>query len=188
MNTTKKLGYMALGAGILALGIAIGQWTIPDIEAQNNGVFDKIVCRELEVVNQDGNKAISLSASINKDLMNMRQNVIHIYDGKGEKKAVSIGWHDERPRAESSVIVRQETGAYAVKLAATGAFDGNTWHGITIYDRSMIHAIIAAAIGNDDENGRGIGVYDKSGFLPMWTTPHWNIEKINPPNWDALKR
>ena len=46
MNYKQKLGYMALGAGILALGIIIGQWVTPDIEAQNNGVFDKIICRE----------------------------------------------------------------------------------------------------------------------------------------------
>ena len=42
MNTWQKLGYMALGAGILAIGIIIGQVITPDIEAQKNGVFDKI--------------------------------------------------------------------------------------------------------------------------------------------------
>ena len=35
MNYKQKLGYMALGAGILAVGIIIGQWGTPDIEAQN---------------------------------------------------------------------------------------------------------------------------------------------------------
>ena len=37
MNYKQKLGYMALGAGILAIGIIIGQVVTPDIEAQSNG-------------------------------------------------------------------------------------------------------------------------------------------------------
>ena len=60
MNHKQKLGYMALGAGLLAVGIIIGQWGTPDIEAQSNGVFDKIACREIEVIDKDGNEAIRL--------------------------------------------------------------------------------------------------------------------------------
>ena len=60
MNHKQKLGYMALGAAIMAIGIIIGQWGTPDIEAQNNGVFDKITCREIEVVDKDGETAIRL--------------------------------------------------------------------------------------------------------------------------------
>ena len=62
MNHKQKLGYIALGAGILALGITIGQIITPDIEAQSNGVFDKITCRELHVVNKHGKLAIELVA------------------------------------------------------------------------------------------------------------------------------
>ena len=84
MNHKQKLGYMALGAGILALGIIIGQWGTPDIEAQSNGVFDTITCRELEVVDQDGNKAIVLQSNENVNLVivyepqNKRANVVGI--------------------------------------------------------------------------------------------------------------
>ena len=60
MNHKQKLGYMALGAGIMALGIIIGQFVTPDIEAQSDGVFDTIQCRELQVVDENGNKAIFL--------------------------------------------------------------------------------------------------------------------------------
>ena len=60
MNQKQKLGYMALGAGIMALGIIIGQWGTPGIEAQSNGVFDKITCREIEVIDKDSNEAIRL--------------------------------------------------------------------------------------------------------------------------------
>ena len=58
MNHKQKLGYMALGAGIMALGMIIGQWGTPDIEAQNNGVFDEIVCTGLTVVNHAGKRMI----------------------------------------------------------------------------------------------------------------------------------
>ena len=65
MNQKQKLGYMVLGAGILALGIIIGQWVTPDIEAQSNGVFEKIQCRELEVVDKDGLVGVRLAAADN---------------------------------------------------------------------------------------------------------------------------
>ena len=58
MNHKQKLGYMALGAGILAVGIIIGQFVTPDIEAQSNGVFDKITCRGIGVIDKDGEMTI----------------------------------------------------------------------------------------------------------------------------------
>ena len=63
MNHKQKLGYMALGAGILALGIMIGQFVTPDIEAQSNGVFDEITCRQLKVVDRNGKTGIDLFAT-----------------------------------------------------------------------------------------------------------------------------
>ena len=60
MNHKQKLGYMALGAGILVLGIIIGQFVTPDIEAQNNGVFDEIICTKLTVANNAGTHRIEL--------------------------------------------------------------------------------------------------------------------------------
>ena len=62
MNYKQKLGYMLLGAGIMALGITIGQSVTPNIEARSDGVFDKITCREIEVVDEDGKKAIVLAS------------------------------------------------------------------------------------------------------------------------------
>ena len=63
MNHKQKLGYMALGALILAVSITIGQFVTPNIEAQNNGVFDKVVCRELEVVDKAGLVGVRLIAN-----------------------------------------------------------------------------------------------------------------------------
>ena len=116
MNHKQKLGYTLLGAGIMAVGITIGQWVTPDIKAQNNSVFDEIRCSKLTVVDKNGNEgvilvsleegsgvivldehgktAIELSAFASKPLYNAIQaierspllNVIKIYDEAGEIK------------------------------------------------------------------------------------------------------
>lgn len=67
MDYQQKLGYIFLGAGIMALGIIIGHWGTPDIKAQNIKTqnidwFEKIRCREIQVVDKDGNMAIELHA------------------------------------------------------------------------------------------------------------------------------
>lgn len=62
MNYKQKLGYTILGAGMMAAGIIIGQLVASDTEAQNNGVFDKITCRELVVVDKNGHAAIVLES------------------------------------------------------------------------------------------------------------------------------
>ena len=62
MNHKQKLGYMAVGALILALGITIGQVITPSIEAQSNGVFDRIECSVLTLVDELGNEQIQLAA------------------------------------------------------------------------------------------------------------------------------
>ena len=98
MNHKQKLGYMALGAGILAIGIIIGQIITLDIEAQStdlpvdfddisvplsNRKFNKITCREIEVVDKDGNKAIGLfTGGVFKG------RGIKIYDRKGNPAVV----------------------------------------------------------------------------------------------------
>ena len=85
MNHKQKLGYMALGAGILALGIIIGQFVTPDIEAQNNGVFDQVYCKGLTIVDNSGNPRITL----NVDGGEKRANIA-IW-GKNKKTAAYLG-------------------------------------------------------------------------------------------------
>ena len=60
MNYKQKLGYMTLGAVILAVGITIGQFVTPDIEAQSNGVFDTITCRELRFAGENGTSGVGV--------------------------------------------------------------------------------------------------------------------------------
>ena len=82
MKHKQKLGYMVLGAGILAVGITIGQIITPDIEAQNNGVFDQITCNGLIVLDKAGKEAIALAAA-------EVGNVVVVFDKAG-KQAVGL--------------------------------------------------------------------------------------------------
>ena len=82
MNHKQKLGYMALGAGILAIGIIIGQWGTPDIEAQNKGVFDEIQCKNLIIVDDAGKRAIELGQNGNDVLIYDRAGQIRIALGR----------------------------------------------------------------------------------------------------------
>ena len=72
MNHKQKLGYTLLGAGIMAVGVTIGAIVCSPLVAQENGFFDKVVCRELEVVDKDGKKAIVLQS--NEDDYSLGQN------------------------------------------------------------------------------------------------------------------
>ena len=91
MNHKQKLGYMLLGAGIMAVGITIGQFITPNIEAQSNGVFDKITCRKIEVVDEKGKRAIVLQSM--KGLPPSDKffwNQIVIYNPSTEREAVAL--------------------------------------------------------------------------------------------------
>lgn len=85
MNHKQKLGYMALGAGILAVGIIIGQIITPDIEAQSNGVFDKITCREIEVIDKHGETQVRVRSGFFGGLVTVRGK-----EGKGVAE-LSVG-------------------------------------------------------------------------------------------------
>lgn len=98
MNHKQKLGYMALGALILAIGITIGQFITPNIEAQQNGFFDQITCRQLTIVDENGKKVIGLGSS------NEFGNGIGIYDQNG-KASFDFNAHT----ASNELIVRNKS-------------------------------------------------------------------------------
>ena len=88
MSNKQKVGYMALGAGILAFGITIGQFITPDIEAQNNGVFDQITCREIQVVDEHGKLRIYLDILNGASIISLHNSqgsdAIRLYAAEGE--------------------------------------------------------------------------------------------------------
>ena len=70
MNHKQKLGYMALGALIMLIGMGVGStFFTPPIEAQHNGLFNEITCRKLWVVDKNGNPAIRLESDENGNRM-----------------------------------------------------------------------------------------------------------------------
>ena len=128
MNNRQKLGYMALGATILAVGITIGQFVTPNIEAQNNGVFDKIVCRELEVVDRQGNTAIRAAGTPERGFLSifgrrgysrMTGESIAIYDLLHDRDAILIAsWEDA-----NLIKVYDKCGRDAIGLSSFKGFD-----------------------------------------------------------------
>ena len=54
---------MGLGAVIMLIGLAVGAIVSPPLVAQRNGVFDKITCRGLQVVDENGKQAIVLTSA-----------------------------------------------------------------------------------------------------------------------------
>ena len=106
MNHKQKLGYMALGAGILAVGIAIGQFITPNIEARSNGVFDEITCRSLSVVDEKGKKRIFLQAqrSVGSAI---------VYDKAG-KPVIVLGTGENG----NAILIRDKAGNQAAGLGA----------------------------------------------------------------------
>ena len=94
---------MALGAGILAFGITIGQFITPDIEAQNNGVFDKITCREIQVVDEHGKLRIYLDILNGASIISLHNSqgadAIRLYAAEGTGNSVIV--YDKGLRAIS---------------------------------------------------------------------------------------
>ena len=94
---------MALGAVIMLIGLAVGAIVSPPLGAQRNGVFDKIFCRSLTVVDSEGSIGIMLNKDENGSSMAMYNsqgklgiallstvgNDISILDDTG-KKAISL--------------------------------------------------------------------------------------------------
>lgn len=150
MNHKQKLGYMALGAGILAVGIMIGQFVTPDIEAQSNGVFDKITCREIEVVDKAGKRRAFLGRGVTP-LSKGRElvgNTFQLFDKDGNK-VIELSADD----LANEIVLYDKKGNNAVRLVEVGGgftaiqvrqsgkqgfsvdlFDG--LHSISVYDPS----------------------------------------------------
>ena len=179
MNYKQKLGYILFGAGIMAVGITIGQFITPDIEAQSNGVFDKITCRQLEVVDEKGNRGILLLAvgDTNAILIGDKSpgtgkiflgtdhefNSISITDGAGNR-AIRL----EAKEHNNHVQLFDKAGKEAIFLNTHE--DAN---GITILGKDEKPAILLSAIESENnlfvvrKGGEGsvklVGTKDKSG-------------------------
>ena len=187
MNYKQKLGYMALGAGLLALGIIIGQVVTPDIEARNNGVFDKIQCREIEVVDKNGETAIRLSTTkhggvIRMDSKDGRIATMSIHEtgahvllygkGKGRGGIASMSTDegyaalDVQDKLSSDGGIRMYATDYggSIKVKGKGLFDG----GVVYIDiTSQGGAVEVSGKGGSaamltDEHGGRVDVFNRN--------------------------
>ena len=142
MNHKQRLGYMALGAGILALGIIIGQFVTPDIEAQSNSVFDIIRCRQLWVVDGNGKIGIIMASSENNDHIILggqdKGQVVLSASKTGDLSKITLSDLKRNPRINLSnthlwnqIAIRSKEGNRAICL---DSLDSN--NDITIYDQA----------------------------------------------------
>ena len=141
MNQKQKLGYMALGAGIMAIGIIIGQVITPDIEAQSNGVFDKITCRGIEVVDEKGNAGIQLLAVGDT-------NVIVIGDNSPGTGRIYLG----TDHGSNGITIIDEAGNTAIKLEAK-----EHQNHVQLFDKAEKEAILL----NTHEDANAITILGK---------------------------
>ena len=74
---------MVLGAGIMLIGLAVGAIVSSPLIAQNNGVFDKIQCREIEVIDENDKVGIVLKSDVHA-------NRILIYDLEMDARAIVL--------------------------------------------------------------------------------------------------
>ena len=196
MNHKQKLGYMALGAGILAVGIMIGQFVTPDIEAQSAGVFDEITCRLLTVVDEKGKRRIALT----------RHGSLYMYDEREEAGLIietSQYWSKFRmrsPKSNGYIYLRASdhtTGidmggdAGAILLRSTAQLDPFGVFGLKegIVGSNSIHIIDKHGkrafqfnahpnrnelVVHDKSSGAGIGFYGKANEAGQrrWNPPH----------------
>ena len=178
MNQKQKLGYMVLGAGIMAVGITIGQFITPNIEAQSNGVFDEIVCKKLSVVDEEGNKAIDLSTDEGA-------RSIMIYDKEGIPEIIldagSLGTtvtiHNKETGGGISLFAEEVSSGIWVRHKGRGHID------LSIDEESgevAVYGKFGAAYLKSGLIGSGAAVYyhDKGG-IGLSAREFWNRITIN---------
>ena len=148
MNYKQKIGYTLLGAGLMLVGLAVGVIVSPRLLSPSNVVFDKVQCRELEVVDANGNKAISLRS-------NDTSSTSVYYDKQGNV-AMILGSIDEIGRG---VSIYDQYGKLMVGLASSSGWDNLKGSGLTVYD---MHGEIAVELAST-LRGNEVRVYDRFG-------------------------
>ena len=81
---------MALGAGIMLIGLAVGAIVTTLLIAQRDDMFGEIQCSRLVVVDETGKPAITLATDAKEHGLPEKQNALIVYNKSGVK-AVVIG-------------------------------------------------------------------------------------------------
>lgn len=193
MNHKQKLGYILLGAGIMAIGITIGQFVISDSEAESNGymalgavvllgavgitnppsnrVVDKITCRRLEVVDEKGNQSVVLESR--EAMLGNNIGNITVYDARGNQSVVLNGGEIG---LGGGVSILDEKGAPAVILQSIPPGNGVSVHGKNGETGKSVYMSVNAYSGadvrlNDQENQAQVamGMTERGGEVRVWS-------------------
>ena len=154
MNYKQKSGYMLLGAGLLAVGIIIGRLIEPRLkveprmEAESVGVFEKITCRELDLVDQDGNRMISF--------LSTDESAGAIFYSREGGMVMFLGSADE---LGSSLSMFDRFGRLTLGLGSSSSWDNRAGNGLTVYD---IHGKAAVELAST-VRGSEVKVYNSGG-------------------------
>ena len=132
----------------MLVGLAIGSTILPSLVAPSKVVFDKVQCRELEVVDANGNKAISLRSDAASSMS--------VYYDKQGDVAMLMGCIDEKDRG---VSIYDQYGKLMVGLASSSGWDNLKGSGLTVYD---MHGEIAVELAST-LRGNEVRVYDRFG-------------------------
>ena len=168
MNYKQKFLYTLLGAGFMAVGIIIGQWGTPDIEAQSDGVFDTIICRQLFVKNiSDDMSGVYLSptgvritrgrdTAIELRSTEDQQNEVVIYSPRTGKRVAEIGsqWHMDNDREIAGVLIWDRRDANSISIAMLSSGETN---GIDVMNPQTGKSAVAI---KSDELRNYLAVYD----------------------------
>ena len=129
MNYKQKLGYTILGAVIMSVGLGLGAIVTAPLIAQNNGVFDKVQCTTLMVVDKHGNPAVIIGANEDGNgilLRNQAGKDAIVLHTQNSTNSLSIYDHAEREthalrsyKNGSDIVIFNETHAPAVGLAVS---------------------------------------------------------------------
>ncbi len=152
MNHKQKLGYTALGALIMLVGIGAGSIVSPPLIAQRAGVFGEIQCTGLTVVDKHGKLAIYLESREEGNRITLIN--------KAGSPAVSLAAHrahDKYP-AFHGVVVYNQAGKNGVTLSSDDL--GNT---VQIWQRDNVGIILNTYA----LTGNSVNVYDQKSNIVL---------------------
>ena len=144
MNYKQKLGYTALGAVIMLVGLGLGAIVSPPLIAQKDGALDEIQCSRLTVVDKTGQSVVAMGTD------EEGRNTITLFNEVG-KEAV----HLFADKQQTSVKISRPSGTEAIHL-----FGAERLGAILLDDDA---GKIAVSLSVADKVTRGVLLFDEEG-------------------------
>ena len=165
MNNKQKLGYTLLGAGIMLVGLTVGAIISPPLIAQRNGVFGKIECTGLTVIDEQGKVAVMLTTATEGG---KEGSGVYVLD-KHENIAVGLGsfkgsFGEANKMRANGVVVYDKEGNAAIVIGREEEVSANV---VIIANQNGKPAVV---LGASEEWGNLVSVHDKHGNIE-WEAP-----------------